>query len=89
MLKVALTNNLGHEVNWDRPTEVLLMAAWGEQGLLDRPSRRVMSWKNGTLSQGDLEYEPGLDTARTYQTGGMSLLARPRMNLRRSHEAIH
>ena len=41
-LTAALTNILGHDNRGHRPTEVLLMAAWGEQGVLDRPSLRVI-----------------------------------------------
>ena len=42
MLTADLTQMLGHDNCGDRPTEVLLVAAWGEQGVLDRPSLRVM-----------------------------------------------
>ena len=34
--------------------EVLLMAAYGERGVLDRPKMRVMRWRNGALSVMDL-----------------------------------
>ena len=44
MLLVALTNILGHDYCGERPTEVLLMAAYGQQGVLDRPYLRVMRW---------------------------------------------
>ena len=37
MLLTALINILGHDNRGDRPTEVLLMAAYGERGVLDRP----------------------------------------------------
>ena len=50
MLLVALINILGHDNSGDRPTEVLLMAAYGQQGVLDRPNMRVMRWRNGALS---------------------------------------
>ena len=36
MLLAALTNILGHDNSGDSPTEVLLMAAYGQQGVLDR-----------------------------------------------------
>ena len=42
MLLVTLTIILGHDNRGDRPTEVLLMAAYGQQGVLDRPNVRVM-----------------------------------------------
>ena len=38
MLLNTLINNLGHDNRGDRPTEVLLMAAYGERGVLDRPN---------------------------------------------------
>ena len=50
MLTAALTNILGHDNRGDRPTKLLLMAALGEQGVLDLPSLRVLRWRNGTLS---------------------------------------
>ena len=50
MLLAALINILGHDNRGDRPTEVLLMAAYGERGrVLDRPNMRVMRWRNGAL----------------------------------------
>ena len=42
MLLVALINILGHDNRGAPPTEVLLMAAYGQQGVLDRPNMRVM-----------------------------------------------
>ena len=54
MLLTALINILGHDNRGDRPTEVLLMAAYGERGVLDRPNMRVMRWRNGALSGSDL-----------------------------------
>ena len=65
----ALINILGHDNRGDRPTEVLLMAAYGERGVLDRPNMRVMRWRNGALSGSDLANEPGLGSSRTYQPG--------------------
>ena len=50
MLLAASINILGHDNRGDCPTEVLLMAAYGERGVLDRPNMRVMSGKTG-LSQ--------------------------------------
>ena len=60
MLQTALINILGHDNRGDRPTEVLLMAAYGEGGVLDRPNMRVMRWRNGALSGSFLANEPGL-----------------------------
>ena len=42
ILLAALTNILGHANRGDCPTEVLLMAAYGQQRILDRPNMRVM-----------------------------------------------
>ena len=53
ILLTALINILGHDNRGDRPTEVLLMAAYGERGVLDRPNMRVMRWRNGALSGSD------------------------------------
>ena len=66
VLLVALTNILGHDNRGDRPTEVFLMAAYGQQGVLDRPNIRVMRRRNGALSGSDLANEPGLGSSRTY-----------------------
>ena len=67
MLLVALINILGHDNRRDRPTEVLLMAAHGERGVLDRPNLRVMRWRNGALSGSDLANDSALGSSRTYQ----------------------
>ena len=79
MLHVALINILGHDNRADRPTEVLLMAAYGERRVLDRPNMRVMKWRNGSLSGSDLANEPGLERSRTYQPGEMPLPTKPRL----------
>ena len=60
MFLVALTSILGHDNRGDRPTEILLMAAYGQQRVLDRPNMRVMRRRNGALSGSDLWNEPGL-----------------------------
>ena len=83
MLLVALINILGHENRGDRPTEVLLIAAYGERGVLDRQNMRVIRWRNGALSGSDLANEPGLGSSRTYQSGEMPLPTKPRPGLRR------
>ena len=69
MLLAALTNILGHDNRGDHPTEVLLMATYGKQGLLDRPNMRIMRWRNGALSGSDVANESGLGSSRTYQQG--------------------
>ena len=77
MLLVAITNILGHDSCGDRSTEVLLMAAYGHQGVLDPPNLRVMRWRNGALSGSDLANEPGLGSSRTYQPGEKPLPTKP------------
>ena len=89
MLLTALINILGHDNRGDRPTEVLLMAAYGERGVLDRPNMRVMRWRNGALSGSDLVNEPGLGSSRTYQPGKMPLPSKPMPGLRRMHQEMN
>ena len=89
MLLTALINILGHDNLGDRPTEVLLMAAYGERGVIDRPNMRVMRWRNGALSGSDLANEPGLGSSRTYQPGEMPLPSKPKPGLRRMHQEMN
>ena len=89
MLLTALINILGHDNRRDRPIEVLLMAAYGERGVLDRPNMRVMRWRNGALSGSDLAKEPGLGSSRTYQPGEMPLPSKPKPGLRRMHQEMN
>ena len=86
MLLTALINILGHDNRRDRPTEVLLMAAYGERGVLERPNMRVMRWRNGALSGSDLANEPGLGSSRTYQPGEMP---KPKPGLTRMHQEMN
>ena len=89
MLLTALINILGHDNRGDRPTEVLLMAAYGERGVLDRPNTRVMRWRNGALSGSDLANEPGLGSSRTYQSGEMPMPSKPKPGLTRMHQEMN
>ena len=89
MLLTALINNLGHDNRGDRPTEVLLMAAYGERGVLDRPNMRVMRWRNGALSGSDLANEPGLGSSRTYQPGKMPMSSKSKPGLTRMHQEMN
>ena len=89
MLLAALLNILGHDKRGDRPTEVLLMAAYGKRGVLDRPNERVMRWRNGALSGSELANEPGLGSSRTYQPGEMPLPTKPKPGLRRMHQEMN
>ena len=49
MLLIALINILGYDNRGDRPTEVLLMAAYGERGPPEHESDEVE--KRGSLSE--------------------------------------
>ena len=89
MLLTALINILGHDNRGDRPTEVLLMAAYGERGVLDRPNMRVMRWRNGALSGSDLANEPGLGSSRNYQPGEMPMPSKPKPGLTRMHREMN
>ena len=89
MLLTALINILGHDNRGDRPTEVLLMAAYGERGVVDRPNMRVMRWRNGALSGSDLANEPGLGSCRTYQPGEMPMPSKPKPGLTRMHQEMN
>ena len=89
MLLTALINILGHDNRGDRPTEVLLMAAYGERGVLDRPNMRVMRWRNGALSGSDLANEPGLGSSTTYQPGEMPMPSKPNPGLTRMHQEMN
>ena len=89
ILLTALINILGHDNRGDRPTEVLLMAAYGERGVLDRPNMRVMRWRNGALSGSDLANEPGLGSSRSYQPGEMSMPSKPKPVLTRMHQEMN
>ena len=89
MLLTALINILGQDNRGDRPTEVLLMAAYGERGVLDRPNMRVMRWRNGALSGSDLANEPGLGSSRTYQPGEMPMPSKPKPGLTRMHREMN
>ena len=89
MLLTALINILVHDNRGDRPTEVLLMAAYGERGVLDRPNMRVMRWRNGALSGSDLANEPGLGSSRTYQPSEMPMPSKPKPGLTRMHREMN
>ena len=89
MLLTALINILGHDNRGDRPTEVLLMAAYGERGVLDRPNMRVMRWRNGALSGSDLANEPELGSSRTYQPGEMPMPSKPKPGLTRMYQEMN
>ena len=89
MLLTALINILGHDKRGDCPTEVLLMTAYGERGVLDRPNMRVMRCRNEALSGSDLANEPGLRSSRTYQPGEMPMPSKPKPGLTRMHQEMN
>ena len=89
ILLTALINILGHDNRGDRTTEVLLMAAYGERGVLDRSNMRMMRWRNRALSGSDLANEPGLGSSRTYQPGEMPLPIKPKPGLRRMDQEMN
>ena len=89
MFLTALINILGHDNRGNRPTEIFLMAAYGERGVLDRPNMRGMRWRIGALSGSDLANEPGLESSRTYQPGEMPLPTKPKPGLMRMHEEMN
>ena len=89
MLLTALINLLGHDNRGNHPTEVLLVAAYGERGVLDRPNMRVMRWRNGALSGSDLANEPGLISSRTYQPGEMLKPSKPKPGLTRMYQEMN
>ena len=63
----------------DDPEVVMLLAAYRQRGVLDRPNMRVMGWRN----------EPGLGNSRTYQPGEMPLPTKLRPGMRRMHQEMN
>ena len=73
MFVVALLNALGREGRGNRPTEVVLMMAFGESGTAERGQNQLMRWRRGELSGHDLAREPGLGEQRDHRLGEMPL----------------
>ena len=73
MFVVALLNALGREGRGNRPTEVVLMLAFGESGTAERGRNRLMRWRRGEMSGHDLAREPGLGEQRDHRLGEMPL----------------
>ena len=69
MFVVALLNALGREGRGNRPTEVVLMLAFGESGTAERGRNRLMRWRRGEMSGHDLAREPGLGEQRDHRLG--------------------
>ena len=74
---VALLNALGREGRGNRPTEVVLMLAFGESGTAERGRNRLMRWRRGEMSGHDLAREPGLGEQRDRRLGEMPLPVQP------------
>ena len=77
MFVVALLNALGREGRGNRPTEVVLMLAYGESGTAERGRNRLMRWRRGEMSGHDLAREPGLGEQRDHRLGEMPLPVQP------------
>ena len=74
---VALLNALGREGRGNRPTEVVLMLAFGEFGTAERGRNWLMRWRRGEMSGHDLAREPGLGEQRDHRLGEMPLPVQP------------
>ena len=78
MFVVALLNALGREGRrGNRPTEVVLMLAFGESGTAERGRNRLMRWRQGEMSGHDLARQPGLCEQRDHRLGEMPLPVQP------------
>ena len=77
MFVVALLNALVREGRGNRPTEVVLMLAFGESGTAERGRNRLMRWRRGEISGHDLAREPGLGEQRDHRLGEMLLPVQP------------
>ena len=77
MFVVALLSALGREGRGNRPTEVVLMLAFGESGTAERVRNRLMRWRRGEMSGHDLALEPGLGEQRDHRLGEMPLPVQP------------
>ena len=73
MFVVALLNALGREGRGNRPTEVVLMLAYGKSGTAERGRNRLMRWRRGEMSGHDMAREPGLGEQRDHRLGEMPL----------------
>ena len=77
MFVVALLNALGRESRGNRPTEIVLMLAFGESGTAERGRNRLMSWRRREMSDHDLAREPRLGEQRDHRLGEMPLPVQP------------
>ena len=81
MFVVAFLNALGRKGRGSRPTEVVLMLAFGESGTAERGRNRLMRWRRGEMSGHDLAREPELGEQRDHRLGEMALLVQPEQPL--------
>ena len=77
MFTVALLKAMGREGRGDRPTEVVLMIAFGESGTADRSRNRLIRWRRGGMSGHDLARKRGLGEQRDYWLGEMPMQIPP------------
>ena len=77
MFLVALPIALGREGRGNRPTEVVLMLAFGESRTAERGRNRLMRWRRREMSCHDLACEPGLGEQRDHRLGEMPLPVQP------------
>ena len=73
MFTVALLNAMAREGRGNRPTDVVLMLAFGESGTAQRSRNRLMRLRRGEMSGHDLVREPGLGEQRDYRLGEMPM----------------
>ena len=73
MFVVALLNAFGREGRENRPTEVVLMLAFGESGTAERGRNRHMRWRRGEMSGHDLVREQELGEQGDHRLGEMPL----------------
>ena len=77
MFVVALLTALGREGRGNRPTEVVLMLAFGESGTAKRGRSRLVRWRRREMSGHDLVREPGLGEQREHRLVEMTLPTQP------------
>ena len=66
MFTVALLKALGREARGERPTEVVLMLAFGASETAERGPNRLMRWRRGEMSGHDIARDSGLAEQRDY-----------------------
>ena len=77
MFVIALLNALGREGRGNRPTEVVLILAFGESGTAERGLNQLMNWRRGEMSGHDSARESGLGEQRDHRLCEMPLPVQP------------